>query len=115
MKTLPILLLSLFSIFSGLLLKDAIVGIGSSSTLSIYGEFSINSQNLLIVEYTPMYVKCTLMLCSFSGYIYYAGVDYKERIDAEFKNAATGQNPEMKGIYSFFTIGEILTILCLIL
>jgi len=46
-QILPLVLLSILSIFSGYLFKDIIAGIGSNSTLSLFNEYSLkNSKNL---------------------------------------------------------------------
>lgn len=68
---LPLMVLSLFSIFGGLLFKDALVGPGYNITLNTFSEFVSGANLNTFMEYLPTKIKLLLTLVSFSGYIYY--------------------------------------------
>lgn len=68
---LPLMVLSLFSIFGGLLFKDIIVGPGYDITLNTFSEFAIGNGVNSYIEYLPSNIKILLTFISFSGYLYY--------------------------------------------
>lgn len=70
-QTLPLILLSIMSIFGGYLFKEPIAGIGSNITLSLFDDFNINNSKILWVEFVSLNLKLVLNLCSFSGFIFY--------------------------------------------
>lgn len=68
---LPLLVLSIFSVFSGLLFKDMIVGPAYSITLNPFSEFIVQGNLNVFIEYLPVSVKILLFLVSISGFLYY--------------------------------------------
>lgn len=68
---LPLMVLSIFSIFGGLIFKDLIVCPGYITTLNVYGEFIVKNNISSFIEYLPEEVKTMLNVVSFSGYLYY--------------------------------------------
>lgn len=70
-QTLPLVMLSIMSIFGGYLFKEAIAGVGSNVTLSLFDDFTISNSKILWVEFVSFNLKTILNLCSFSGFIFY--------------------------------------------
>jgi NADH:ubiquinone oxidoreductase subunit 5 (subunit L)/multisubunit Na+/H+ antiporter MnhA subunit len=68
----PLIVLSLMSVFGGILFKDLIVGFDYSSTLNIYSDFISTNNSFTVVEYTPFSIKALLTIATFSGYIFYS-------------------------------------------
>jgi len=97
-QTIPLVVLSIFSIFGGFILKDPIAGIGSNSLLNLFGQFSIRNSTGLWVEFLPIYVKIILTASSLSGYIFYFLV-HKKYINI---NYLFNKNKFTKYMYSFF-------------
>lgn len=97
-QSLPLVVLSIFSIFGGFILKDSIAGIGSNTTLNPFGEFSIKNSNSLWVEFLPFYIKILLSLASLSGYVFYFLV-HKNYMNI---NLIFSKNKFMRSVYSFF-------------
>jgi len=97
-QTLPLVVLSIFSIFGGFILKDSISGMGSNTILNVFGEFSIKNSNGLWVEFLPINIKLILTASSLSGYIFYFLV-HKNYINI---NYIFNKNKITKSLYSFF-------------
>lgn len=97
-QILPLVLLSILSIFSGYLFKDIIAGIGSNSTLSLFNEYSLKNSKNLWLEYIPITIKILLNFCSFSGYFFYFLV-YKKYTWLE---VLLNKNTFSSIIYDFF-------------
>lgn len=97
-QTIPLCVLSIFSIFGGFLFKDMLAGPGANTTLSSFSEFSINNSSILWVEFLPISVKILLCFSSISGYVFYALVN-KRYIDI---NLLFNKNIKMQIVYSFF-------------
>jgi hypothetical protein len=66
----PLVLLSIMSIFGGYLFKEPLAGIGSNVTLSLFDDFNILNSKILWLEFVSFKLKFILNLCSFSGFVY---------------------------------------------
>jgi len=97
-QTLPLVVLSIFSIFGGFILKDSIAGIGSNTILNVFGEFSIKNSNGLWVEFLPIFIKSILTISSLSGYLFYFLV-HKNYLNI---NYLFNKSKFTKSLYSFF-------------
>lgn len=70
-QTMPLVLLSIMSIFGGYLFKEPLAGIGSNVTLSLFDDFNILNSKILWLEFVSFKLKFILNLCSFSGFVFY--------------------------------------------
>lgn len=106
---LPLIVLSIMSVFGGVLFKDLIVGFDYSSTLNIYSDFVVTNNSFTVVEYTPFSIKALLTTATFSGYIYYSIRLYANIIGSckiyeylRSSNIISNARPVILGIQSFF-------------
>lgn len=97
-QDIPLIVLSVFSIFGGFFLKNSVVGIGSNTLLNPFGEFSIKNTDSLWVEFLPLSIKVGLFLVGISGYLIYY-LSYKNILNL---NYIFNKNKTMRKVYSFF-------------
>lgn len=87
----PLIVLSFFSVFGGLIFKDVIVGLGYSISLNTFSEFIYEGNVNNFIEYTPIEIKIILLFVSLSGFIFYIGLFinnkiFKKNIKLNIKN-----------------------------
>lgn len=99
-QTLPLLLLSIMSIFGGYLFKEPIAGIGSNMTLSLFDDFNINNSKILWVEFVSFNLKLVLNVCSFSGFIFYFIIVNYNILNVNFYIEKNGNS--LNSVYNFF-------------
>lgn len=90
----PLMVLSFFSVFGGLMFKDIIVGLGYSITLNSFSEFIYEGNINSFIEYTPIEVKALLLAVSLSGFVFYfilfvSNTVLKKNIKLTIKNPQT--------------------------
>jgi len=90
----PLMILSFFSVFGGLMFKDIIVGLGYSITLNSFSEFIYEGNINSFIEYTPIEVKALLLAVSLSGFVFYfilfvSNTVLKKNIKLTIKNPQT--------------------------
>lgn len=88
----PLIVLSFFSVFGGLIFKDIIVGLGYNITLNTFSEFIYEGNLNNYIEYTPIEIKALLLIISLSGFIFYIGlfvtnIVFKKNIKLNIRNA----------------------------
>lgn len=99
-QTIPLVLLSIMSIFGGYLFKDSIAGVGSNSTLSVFDDFCIGNSKILWVEFVSLKLKTILNLCSFSGFLFYFIIVHNNLLSVNFYVERSGSF--LNKIYVFF-------------